>query len=733
MSIFVIVSKYYSYSRRVKGYLTVTSMNLSAQSPVTLDSNGYQIPHDLSNKMLCLQDDSKNNVKFHVQGPCSANCNRMHTVSLLKDRKGFKQAKNCDVNGTLCHKNFPYPIMSNIFPIPPPAHCQATSAHCGCTNQSIFSNLQNNSIHSKMDAMCQKVSVNSVKKHHSTEHILQVSHDAHESTSQRKSSYDLSNHVNNACFGIPDVYSNLDKNKYSPQFSNVDIIIPNPSNHIRLNKRNREISNSIIRRNTDIHENREQFNEVIDNSSYQNETDFSYTEQQAFALSTVSGVQVTCDTNTQNACIENAGSYKTMLLQSQKLNGCNRGKTNRVEERILHQFFYGNIRKDVPEMLDDNSKIDVAIKPSDEKSFLAIRQITVDNMDKKACMHIKNRKQMYPKKFIRLESYIPEETDPAFLLSSEFLDQVTGTTDISCLSHHIKNLPSVPFHKNSNSNIVAWKNNAFKSSTSINDDTALNTNSNNTFASDCPTNNIAGISNRVVSVPLKSILCMSASEMVEECRHQQVEQCAESATNRLYPPRKVQKKDCSKCRYNCSVNITQDQRQAIFDHFWSLRSSLKRLYFFCQSIKEKPAKTTKHTRECSREYMFRVDGSHVRVCKGFYLATLNVSDKAVRIAMEKRKRGRGVCDRRSNLPPVNGKMRSEEHEKARNHIESYLLPEIFNKTRENSSVVPGEDFDLSSKYLEYAEKCSSENRVGISEEEYKMMFTTEYNLRLVDA
>lgn len=119
-----------------------------------------------------------------------------------------------------------------------------------------------------------------------------------------------------------------------------------------------------------------------------------------------------------------------------------------------------------------------------------------------------------------------------------------------------------------------------------------------------------------------------------------------SPSGRIYPERRVREKDCSKCRYNCSQNVSPAQRLAIFTHFWRLDSYVKRLHYYCHSIREKPAKTMTHTRECSREYTFLVDGKRVRVCKGFYLATLDVSDKAVRIAMEKRKQGRAVWDKR---------------------------------------------------------------------------------------
>lgn len=198
-------------------------------------------------------------------------------------------------------------------------------------------------------------------------------------------------------------------------------------------------------------------------------------------------------------------------------------------------------------------------------------------------------------------------------------------------------------------------------------------------------------------------------------------------SGKTYPERRVREKDCSRCRYSCSQNITSEQRQEIFNHFWSLDSYVKRLYYYCQSIKEKPARTMTHTRECCREYTFIVGKERVRVCKGFYLATLDVSDKAVRIAMEKRKKGKGMWDKRGLHPPHN-KTRPVDREHVCQHIEAFLTGDVSNGSEEKDEVQLGFDLNITKMHQNYVKDCENVPREPVSEDVYRKIFNAEYNL-----
>lgn len=346
----------------------------------------------------------------------------------------------------------------------------------------------------------------------------------------------------------------------------------------------------------------------------------------------------------------------------------------------------------------------------------------------------RRRKQEYPRKRIKLDSYLPEEVDPAYLISQEFLDKVTDAAHSGQLSKGVD-----AYFGDAPQGVSDFDNSEQGGENGLSD---FAQNSLLKGSGDEVTNG-SSTSSRSPDGSLSPFNKSSRSKKLKEARISTSLQNREkrkalrlygkaytTPSGKSYPQRRVRDKDCSKCRYNCSVNITAEQRQAIFEHFWSLDSYVKRLYYYCQSIKEKPAKTMKHTRECSREYTFLVDGERVRVCKGFYLATLDVSDKAVRIAMEKRKRGKGMWDKRGAHPPHN-KTRPEDKDRVRSHIESFLIIDIYTKTCDNSSTTPGQDLNVTKMHQDYAQECREEGREPVSEDVYRKTFNTEYNLTTV--
>jgi hypothetical protein len=115
----------------------------------------------------------------------------------------------------------------------------------------------------------------------------------------------------------------------------------------------------------------------------------------------------------------------------------------------------------------------------------------------------------------------------------------------------------------------------------------------------------------------------------------------------------VKEMDCSKCRFRCSMKVCRKNREDIFTSFYSLSSYERQKDFLCsQIIQKSPARIcvkSKYRKKCSREFYFEIEGCKVRVCKSFFLKTLDVGERVVELAMrdkisvmfkEKDKRGR---------------------------------------------------------------------------------------------
>lgn len=102
---------------------------------------------------------------------------------------------------------------------------------------------------------------------------------------------------------------------------------------------------------------------------------------------------------------------------------------------------------------------------------------------------------------------------------------------------------------------------------------------------------------------------------------------------RLQPP-------CdSMCRLKCTERITEHQRQEIFQQFWKLGDVNAQWAFIAQTTERIKPKYRRAKEESSRglniAYNFFIDGERLRVCKTFYLNTVDVSQRRVRTAVKK--------------------------------------------------------------------------------------------------
>lgn len=97
----------------------------------------------------------------------------------------------------------------------------------------------------------------------------------------------------------------------------------------------------------------------------------------------------------------------------------------------------------------------------------------------------------------------------------------------------------------------------------------------------------------------------------------------------------VKSVDCSKCKFKCSQKITEENRQKIFDLFWSLESYERKKDFIISRVEEKQTRkyidpnkdiTQKRKRNIHRSYFFDIGGTKTIVCKMYVKKTLDVGD-----------------------------------------------------------------------------------------------------------
>lgn len=94
-----------------------------------------------------------------------------------------------------------------------------------------------------------------------------------------------------------------------------------------------------------------------------------------------------------------------------------------------------------------------------------------------------------------------------------------------------------------------------------------------------------------------------------------------------------------KCRLKCYEKFTSLQRQAIFDAYWNI-GELNQQRSFIQSCMSDVTPRYKYTnamrpRQANKAFHFIVNGGPIRVCKPFFVGTLNISDRVIRTVIQK--------------------------------------------------------------------------------------------------
>ena len=101
---------------------------------------------------------------------------------------------------------------------------------------------------------------------------------------------------------------------------------------------------------------------------------------------------------------------------------------------------------------------------------------------------------------------------------------------------------------------------------------------------------------------------------------------------KLQPKRSLKtKKDCSKCKFHCSLNFSENDRCDIFREFWTLDDDEK-LHCYAkttQSAKAKRQGAVPSRKKNRISYCLPCNGETIRVCKVFYRTTLDISHRLV--------------------------------------------------------------------------------------------------------
>lgn len=128
-----------------------------------------------------------------------------------------------------------------------------------------------------------------------------------------------------------------------------------------------------------------------------------------------------------------------------------------------------------------------------------------------------------------------------------------------------------------------------------------------------------------------------------------------SVQGKTVPARSVKRVDCSKCKFNCSSIVSEEQRQHLFQHYWELETFKEKVDYIAGCVHEfAPLRPVSGRRAYSRRYMLKVGGKDERVCKEFFVNTFDISESTIVTYMGKKRKGPdAVADLRGKQTPSN--------------------------------------------------------------------------------
>ena len=189
------------------------------------------------------------------------------------------------------------------------------------------------------------------------------------------------------------------------------------------------------------------------------------------------------------------------------------------------------------------------------------------------------------------------------------------------------------------------------------------------------------------------------------------------------------RRDHEDCRFKCCKKFDAEAQLAIHQEHWSLVDDNKRHFYMSTTTCRNKARSRRaqdvNKKKVSYSYFFFSGHSKIRVCKDFYLNTLNIDAKRIRnahasgnpVSPAPYKRGRHVKKTCASL-----------RASIRQHIDSIPVIESHYCRRDTNKVYLNGQLNLKILYEKYVEYCYQTGRTPAKEHLYRQIFNQEYNI-----
>ena len=197
--------------------------------------------------------------------------------------------------------------------------------------------------------------------------------------------------------------------------------------------------------------------------------------------------------------------------------------------------------------------------------------------------------------------------------------------------------------------------------------------------------------------------------------------------------KRVQPSPCiQKSNHESCLSFSENQRKLLFDNFYQLGSIEEQRSFIASSVKAESIELSRTKNRHSRrpftnKYSFSVNGQRIKVCKEFFMATLNVTDALIRSSLHTcMSEGVQRSDRRGQHQKGN------QLDKARlrfveEHIASFPAKESHYCRKSSKKRYLDQNLNISKMHTLYVKKCDDLGMLPVKYEVYRKIFA-QFNI-----
>jgi len=217
-----------------------------------------------------------------------------------------------------------------------------------------------------------------------------------------------------------------------------------------------------------------------------------------------------------------------------------------------------------------------------------------------------------------------------------------------------------------------------------------------------------------------------------------------NSTGKPVPAKEVLHVNCN-CRFKCTESFNDENRRSICAEYHALADYDRQKDYILRNIVIRQVQSRKvlsrdnggkeeysQSRQVSITYYLEHLGSRRRVCKGFFMKTLCLSNRSIMTAVEGRSTS-GVfakTDGRGRQPSVN-KTDNEHRQAVKDHIQLFPTVESHYCRKDSQRLYLDSRLTIARMYELYLENCA--NKYGeaykpVSSGIYRKIFTEEFNL-----